>query len=86
LDILSPTSITTGHVGDDSIESSLHTIFVSCELLRGKDIGELLALFKDNLNAIYEDLILNNDDEFQPLQDLIDYLVASIVAADSHNA
>jgi len=49
------------------------------------DSGELPALFKDNLNHIYEDLILNNDNDFHPPEDLIDSLVTSISSAESQN-
>jgi hypothetical protein len=37
---------------------------MSCELLRGKDNGELPTLFKDNLKDIYEDIIMNNNDDY----------------------
>ena len=40
------------------------------------------ALFRDNLNDIYEDLILNNDGDFQPPDDIIDSLVTCISAAN----
>ena len=63
----------------------MHTIFVSCNLLKGKDSGELPALFKGNLNDIYEDLILNNDNDLCPPEDLIDSLVTSISTAESQN-
>ncbi len=54
---ISPTIIPTSHVGNESGESWLHKVFVSCELHRGKDSGELPALFRDNLiNGIYGDL------------------------------
>ncbi len=61
---ISPTIIPTRHVGNESIESLLHKIFVSCELLTGKGSGELPSLFRESLNEIYEDLILNNDNDF----------------------
>ena len=82
---ISPTILPTRHVSNESTESSLHKIFVSCELLRGKDSGELPTLFKDSLNDTYEDLILNNDSEFQPPKDFIDSLVTSISVADLQN-
>ncbi len=34
---ISPTLIPTGHIGSESNEASLHRVFISCELLRGKD-------------------------------------------------
>ena len=73
---IGPTIIPTGHVSHESIESPMHKIFVSCEQLRGKYIGDLPALFRDKFNDIYEDLLCNNDDDFQPPKDLIDSLVA----------
>ena len=82
---ISPTIIPTWHVGHDSTESSPHKLFVSCDLLRGKDNGELRALFKDNLNDISDKLILNIDCDFQPPKDLIDSLVTSISAAELQN-
>ena len=39
----------------------------------------------DNLNEIYEDLILNNDNDFNLPEDLIDSLVTSISLAESEN-
>jgi len=42
-------------------------------------------LLRDSLNEIYEYLILNNDSDFHPLEDLIDSLVTSISSAESHN-
>ena len=78
-------NIPTRHVGNDLIESSLHKIFVSCELLRAKDNNELPALSRDNHNDFFEDRILDNDNEFQPPEDRIDSLVTSISAADLQN-
>jgi hypothetical protein len=63
---ISPTLVPTSHAGNESGKSSLHKVFVSCELLRGKDNGELSALFRDNLNDIYENITLNDNDDFQP--------------------
>ena len=34
------TLLPTGHISNESNEPSLHKVFVSCELLRGKDNGE----------------------------------------------
>jgi hypothetical protein len=82
---ISPTLIPTGHVGNESTDSSLHKVFSSCELLRGKDSGELSALFRNNLNEIYEDLILNNDNDFHPPEDLIDAIVTNISLAETQN-
>ena len=82
---ISPTIIPTWHVGNESTESSLQKICVSCDLLRGKDNGELPALFRDGLNDIYEDLVLNNDSDFRPSEDLIDSLVTIISATESQN-
>ena len=79
---ISPTLILIGHVGNESSESSLHKVFVSCDLNRRRDSGELPALFRDSLNDIYEDLILNNDGKHHPSGDIIDSLVTSILAAD----
>ena len=52
---------------------------------KAKDNGELPAFLRNNLNDIYEDLILNNDNDFCPPEDLIDSLVTSISAAESQN-
>jgi hypothetical protein len=82
---ISPTIIPTGHVGNESTESSLHKLFFSCELLRGKDIGELPPLFRDILNDIYEDRILNTDNDFQPPDVIINSLVACISTTDMQN-
>jgi len=80
---INPTIIPIGHVGNESTEASLHKISVSCDLLRGKDSGELPALFIDSFNYTYEDIILNNDIDFCPPEDFIDSLVTSISAAES---
>jgi hypothetical protein len=61
---ISQTILPTGHIGNKSNEASLHTVFVSRKLLRGKDNGEIPTLFRDNLKDIYEDIILNNTDDF----------------------
>jgi hypothetical protein len=80
---ISPTIIPSGRAGNESTEASLHKIFVSCDLHGGKDSRELPALFRNNLNDIYEDLVLNKDNDFCPPEDLIDSLVTSISAAES---
>ena len=63
-DQISQSLLPSGHIGRESRESSLHKVFMSCELLRGKDNGELPTLFKDNLKDIYEDIIMNNNDDY----------------------
>jgi hypothetical protein len=63
---ISPTIISTGHTGSDSSEASLHKAFISCELLRGKDSGELPTFFRDSLNDFYEDLLLLPNNDFIP--------------------
>jgi hypothetical protein len=80
-----PTIIPIGHVSNESTDASMHKILVSCDLIKGKDSGELPALFRDSLNDIYEDLILNHDIDFCPPENLIDYLVTSISATESQN-
>jgi hypothetical protein len=52
-----------GHIGSESNEASLHTIFMSFELLRGEDNEELPTLSIDSLKDSYEDLIVNNNEE-----------------------
>jgi hypothetical protein len=44
------------------------------------------VLSRDNLNAIYEDLILNNNDDFQPPKDLTDALIVGIASANPQSA
>ena len=56
---------------------------MSCELLKSKDIGELPILFRDNLKDCYEDIIMNNTLDFQPLDDFIESLVKGIWAAEA---
>ena len=48
---------------------------MSCELLIGKDSGILPKLCRDSLKDTYEDIILNNTDDFQPLDDIIESLI-----------
>ena len=55
---ISPTIIPTRHTGSESSEASLHNVFVSYELLRGKDSGELPTLFQDIINDVYKELFL----------------------------
>ena len=56
---------------------------MSCELLREKDGGELPTLFRDSLKDSYEDIILNNTDDFQPPKDFIESLIEGISVAES---
>ena len=53
-------------MGSESSDASLHKAFISCELLRGKDNGELPTLFRDSINDFYEDLLLHPDDYIPP--------------------
>jgi hypothetical protein len=79
-----PTLIPTGHTGNEYCEASFHKEFVSWELLRGKDRVESPTLFRDNINDIYEDLILNDiATAFQTPNDFIEPLVARIAAAEA---
>ena len=48
-----------------------------------KDSGELPTLFRDNLRDSYEDIILNNTDDFQPLEDFIESLIEEISVAEA---
>ena len=80
---ISQTLIPTRHVGSESSEASLHKVFVSCEMLRGKDIGELPTLFRDNMKDSYEDLILNNNDDFQTPADFIEIFIEGIATAEA---
>ena len=56
---------------------------MSCELLRGKDSGELPTIFRDILRDIYEDIILNNTDDFQPPKYFIESLTEEISVAEA---
>jgi hypothetical protein len=61
-------------MGSESSDASLHKAFISCELLRGKDNGELPTLFRDSLNDFYEDMLLHPDDYIPP-EEFIDILI-----------
>ena len=52
--LISPTFIPTRHYGNKSDDSTLHNVFVARELLKGKDIGALLTLFRDSLAKHYD--------------------------------
>jgi hypothetical protein len=56
---------------------------VSCKFLIGKHNAELPTLFRDNLKGGYEDLILNNNDDFQKPDDFIEILVEGIAAVEA---
>jgi hypothetical protein len=58
---ISPTIIPTRHNGNEFDDFTLHTSFVACELLRGKDTWALLSFFRDNLTKYYDDIIPNNE-------------------------
>jgi len=83
---VSPILIPSGHVGNESSEASLHKAYVSCELLRGKDNGELPTIFKDILKETYEDILLNDKDEYIPPTDFIDTFITTIETAKSADA
>jgi hypothetical protein len=83
---ISPILIPTGHVGNESSEASLNKAYVSCELLRGKDNGELPTIFRDSLKDNYEDILLNDKDEYIPPTDFIDTFITTIEATESANA
>jgi hypothetical protein len=51
-------------------------------VLRAKDNGELPTLFRDILKDRYEDLILNNTDDFQTPYDFIETFVEGIAATE----
>ena len=83
---INPIIILTGHVGNESTEASLHKAFLSCELLRGKDSGELPTIFKDNLKGTYEEILLNDKDDFIAPDDFINTFITSNKAIDSINS
>ena len=56
---------------------------MSCELLRGKDNGELPTLFRDSLKASYEDLIMYNKDDYQTPNDFIEIFIEGIAASEA---
>ncbi len=82
---ISPTIIPNGHIGSESSEASLHRLFISCELLRGTNNGGLSTLFKDSLIDVYEDLLLQPDNDYTPLEDFIDTLITCIAEADTQD-
>jgi hypothetical protein len=53
----SPTIIPIGHIGTKSNEASMHKVLISCELLRGRDYGELPIYFRESLNDVNEDML-----------------------------
>ena len=82
---ISPTIIPNGHIGSESIEASLYKVFISCELLRGRDSGELPTIFRESLNDVYEDILLNQETEYQPPEEFIDILITGIIEADAQD-
>ena len=80
---INQTILLTGHLVNEFNEAPLHKIFVSYELLRGKDSGEIPILFRDNLNDINEDIIPNNTDDVQPQDDFIESLIEGLSAAEA---
>jgi hypothetical protein len=54
---------------------------VSCELLRGKDNGELPTLF--SFKDSYGDLILSDIDDFQTPNNFIEIFIEDIAAAEA---
>ncbi len=60
------TIIPNGHIGSESIETSLHEIFIYCELFRGPNNGELPTIVRESYNDVYEDIILNHETKYQP--------------------
>ena len=52
-------------------------------MLRGKDSGELPTLFRDSMNDSYEDLILNNNDDFQTSDDFIEIFIEGIATTEA---
>jgi hypothetical protein len=63
----------------------LHRVFISCEQLRGNDNGELPRFFKDSLLDVYEDLLLQPDNDYIPPEDFIDTLITCIAEADAQD-
>jgi hypothetical protein len=82
---ISLTILTTGHIGSESSEASLHKVFISCELLKGKDIGEIPTLFRDDLVDVYEDLLMNPDNVYLPPEEFIDILMTCIAETDAQD-
>jgi hypothetical protein len=75
--------VPSGHIGNESSEASLNTIFISFELLRGKDIGDVSTLFRDSLNDVYEDLLMHPDHDYIPPKEFIDILITFKAEADA---
>ena len=72
---ISQTLLPTGNIGSESSEASLHRFFLSCELLKRKDNGELPTLFRDIMKDSYEDIIMNNNADFQTVDDFIEIFI-----------
>jgi hypothetical protein len=54
-----PTLIPSGHANNESQDASLHTVYASSHMFRGRDGVFLQHLLKDNLPAHYEALLGN---------------------------
>ena len=52
-------------------------------MLKGKDNKELLTLFRDILKDSYEDIIINNNADFQTPYDFIGIFIEGIAAAEA---
>ena len=63
----------------------MHIVVISCKLLKGNDIGELPTLFKDSLLDVYEELLLQPDNDYTPLEDFIDTLITCIAEANAQD-
>ena len=80
-----PVIIPTGHMGEESDDPSLHKIFISYANFRGKDNGAIQSYLQDNLAVVYEELLLNPEEEFIIPKDFVDIITTTISKSTAAN-
>ena len=70
--------IPAGHMGEESDDPSLHKIFISCAHFRGKDNGAIQSYIQDSLAEMYDELLLNPDDNFIIPEDFVDIIATTM--------
>jgi len=82
-----PTLISTGHNGETTQDDTLNKAFVACTNFRGKDISNLLQIFRDNLHELYDKLDdLNAEHVNQPEDFYTTLSDATKAVRDSYSA
>lgn len=82
---VSPVIIPTRHMGEESNDPFLHTIFITGANFRGKDNGALQPYLQDSLSKQYDEILLHPDNNYIIPEDFVDIIATAISESAAAN-